>query len=379
MVSCELYSMYLCTSAVETDLTAPLRSTKFFIDPFPRVHGPPTDRERLEQLHHNSQVDCVKGILDIIDDCDLTLTHFGVLSHMLRQYHQSSMFDHTLLVPTMGPALLQPSSPAELATAQRALRHLKSLQVDIPSCECRGNKHACVAHYRCGRHLSLFLCMDQLESIDISLHKYSLLETFGTGHKACSVRYQLSRLLGTKTFVRLRSLKLSSFWCKANELCDLLSRHSASLEEVSLLNTNMVDADAATDPETVALIWLNWNNEPESAELDSGWATVAATCAALPRLQGLLVDDPSRGFYCERLSVMCTESIVDIGMNDRANSLAVPTLAETLQSWNWPSGTDEEAAPGCASASESVGGSESTWSNEAVCGDDVVHDTVHSE
>ena len=130
-------------------------------------------------------------------------------------------------------------------------------------------------------------------------------------------------------FPCLRRLTLRHFWTEPGELNAVLPRHRATLEELVLSSTNLGGlADTMVPfPKLSYFFYLppprqrTFDKKKGGSAGNMAWVQVAAACQMLPELKGLRLEAPSVSIDRCVLGMFEAEEIVELGMNERENSL----------------------------------------------------------
>ncbi|KAK5124803.1 hypothetical protein LTR85_001516 [Meristemomyces frigidus] len=246
--------------------------------------------------------------------------------HIERMSISSS--DNSLFNNTMAPHLRFPGmlinfdglSAKQMNLMTRPLTNLKQLRLHLEDKD-QAHSDTLQLHQLVGRGgLQRFLArLPKLEVLDLRVHAAKTTESaFHT------VIVPLKRVFGDTTFGQLRKLTLSGFWLEPGKLCELLSRHAATLQEVAVTEVNLGGTRDA--PElilgTVSLL-LPQNRPHRLGALASypGWESLAQTCQSLPKLEGLAIETPSVGLHWQTLGLFEVDDLIERGMNGRPNRL----------------------------------------------------------
>lgn len=228
-----------------------------------------------------------------------------------------------------------------MRTLARPLAHLRNLHLDLDDKDLPCNKNLNIHRTIGNGGLSRFLAhLHGLQALDLRVHAAkTAYDAFHT------VIVPLSKVFSNATFKQLRKLALADFWLEPEELCEVLSRHSSALEEVTLTNINL--GGVADAPElisgTVRLmlpVFRPWRFTTPDIYMES--EAVARACQTLPRLSGLAIEGPSVGVNWTALAVFDTEDLVECGMNGRPNAFMPASIVNIWGPLERPSEYDSE-------------------------------------
>lgn len=129
----------------------------------------------------------------------------------------------------------------------------------------------------------------------------------------------LSKLVGGLVFPRLRRLFLAGFWTEPQDVFHFLSRHTTTLENLTLkdlLLGGIREAPASSFSERLRVV-PNPKTEPQPLMMSTDWDRIALACQEMPRLNGLLFEEAwsLRQFIGKREMLRVT----DLGMKGRTN------------------------------------------------------------
>ncbi|EMC99334.1 hypothetical protein BAUCODRAFT_399677 [Baudoinia panamericana UAMH 10762] len=212
------------------------------------------------------------------------------------------------------------------AKAGSALQNVKEVKLDMSDtlrCATLGTSNLSDFVARCNGLPAYLGLLKGLETLDLRIEarvQDFAVRNFDEPYHWRAV-ISLAKAVGPEAhFDRLRNLTLRDLWLEVSELSAFLCRHADTLETVQLYGLNLGGMGAVgLVMADVASVGLNPEEETVSCSM---WEELVEACKALPRLEGLVIENLSIGPDWTALNVFDCEAIVDEAMDGRENALA---------------------------------------------------------
>ncbi|KAK3722412.1 hypothetical protein LTR37_002403 [Vermiconidia calcicola] len=263
-------------------------------------------------------------LLSALSDAGRSLQRFGIESSDNRALGRPDT-QHFAVFPGM-LIHFDHLSKTTLKHVTQPLRRLHSLHIDLAD-EDKATSNI-VQMYQCigeGGLARFLATLTSLEHLHVRIHtQCTIAGPFPAVH---TVVVPLQKIFGSSVFPRLRRLSLDSLWLEPTELCDLLLRHGATLEQLTLANINLGETGRGRQmtPGITTLLPPGQRFShflPTSPLPATEWTQVARTCPELPKLQGLKIEAPSVSMDWCHLAVFDVEELVEMGIDGRDNTLS---------------------------------------------------------
>ena len=263
-------------------------------------------------------------LLSALSDAGRSLQRFGIESSDNRALGRPDT-QHFAVFPGM-LIHFDHLSKTTLRHVTQPLRRLSSLHIDLADEDMPTSNiikmHQCISEGGLARFLAQ---LTSLEHLHVRIQtQCTIAGPFPAVH---TVVVPLQKVFGSSVCPCLRRLSLDSLWLEPTELCNLLSRHGGTLEQLTLANINLGETNRGRHlvPGITTLLPPAQRSShflPTAPVPVTEWTQVARTCHELPKLQGLKIEAPSVSVDWCRLGLFDVEELVEIGINGRDNALS---------------------------------------------------------
>lgn len=272
---------------------------------------PPLKALRYLDSRREGQLRFFKLLLTAMAAAGRTLHHLGT-----RFVEDDRTMHHALQLAQEGlwvPEMLLPFdklSQSALSVTTHALRDLRSLRLLLVADD------AVLLTSMTGRgHVRKLMGeMARLEEVELAFYRRRR-KSLNSGAVPEIAIIPLREMFGTSTFAHLRHVCFRSHWLDAEDLCDFLLRHKATLRAIMLGNIKLggaADAERTSDG-----LGLPSSQRTASECLCADWILAGEAFQQLRSLEGIAIwrTEPSA---CEKCLPRMLQA-VKIGMNGRPN------------------------------------------------------------